>query len=94
MNKRTKKYNEEFRAMKFLILQRDNFRCLKCNDYTSSSELDVHHIIRRSTGGLNAPANLITLCRMHHDEIHSMASEKGKLECRNTLERFYGYNYF
>ncbi len=33
--------------------------------------LSRHHIRYRSEGGTNDPCNLITLCRKHHDWVHS-----------------------
>jgi len=33
--------------------------------------LDIHHIIERSRGGTNDPANLTTLCRVHHQAHHA-----------------------
>src|SRR5262249_31513841 len=32
--------------------------------------VDLHHILPVSQGGTNAPENLITLCRAHHQEHH------------------------
>jgi hypothetical protein len=33
--------------------------------------LHVHHIVYRSEGGTHAERNLITLCDVHHDLMHS-----------------------
>jgi hypothetical protein len=33
--------------------------------------LDPHHVLRRSQGGPDTPENLVTLCRAHHDWVHT-----------------------
>lgn len=37
----------------------------------------MHHVIYRSEGGPDRSYNLLTLCRMHHEEVHS---DKGKYQ--------------
>lgn len=32
--------------------------------------LEVHHIVHHVEGGENNPDNLVTLCNLHHDEVH------------------------
>lgn len=32
--------------------------------------LEVHHIVHHVAGGANTPDNLVTLCNLHHDEVH------------------------
>jgi len=53
-------------------LKRDNSRCRVCG---SSQALHVHHILYRSEisveDGRDELWNLITLCMMHHDMMHS-----------------------
>jgi 5-methylcytosine-specific restriction endonuclease McrA len=40
-------------------------------DVACWGRLDPHHILRRSQGGQDTPANLVTLCRAHHDWVHA-----------------------
>ena len=49
----------------YAILKRDRFRCQVpgCN---CRRNLHIHHIIWRSKGGTDDPANLIVLCVKHH----------------------------
>ncbi|MHC9539747.1 MAG: HNH endonuclease [Vulcanimicrobiota bacterium] len=49
----------------YTILKRDRFRCQVpgCN---CRRNLHIHHIIWRSKGGTDDPANLIVLCTKHH----------------------------
>jgi len=49
------------------ILKRDAWRCQYCG---SMSELQVHHIRRRSRLGDDAEENLITLCAPCHKRLH------------------------
>jgi HNH endonuclease len=52
-------------SLRFRILQRDGFRCRLCGLARNDSpdvRLEVDHIVPRSRGGSNDPANLQTLC--------------------------------
>lgn len=59
------------------VLERDNFKC-RCCGWDSSERkdedprtlLELHHIEHHAEGGSNDPDNLITLCNVHHDEVH------------------------
>jgi 5-methylcytosine-specific restriction endonuclease McrA len=48
-----------------LVMQRDDFRCVKCNDdetvSVKVSELHTHHIQPLNLGGLDTMNNMITL---------------------------------
>lgn len=45
------------------VLKRDDYRCLKCGARPPDVELEVDHIVPVSGGGTNDLANLRTLCR-------------------------------
>jgi predicted nucleic acid-binding Zn ribbon protein len=60
------------------ILERDGYKCYICGKTT---ELHVHHIIRRSQGGEHKPENLITLCSSCHRTIESCSEEVAVLKC-------------
>jgi hypothetical protein len=47
------------------VIERDGYRCA-VPGCTSRRNLHEHHITFRSTGGSDAPANLVTLCAFHH----------------------------
>jgi hypothetical protein len=49
------------------VLRRDAWRCQSCGARTN---LQVHHIKRRSQGGQDTTANLITLCANCHRNQH------------------------
>lgn len=49
------------------IIARDG-RCRYCG---TVDNLHVHHIVYRSQGGGDEDTNLITLCLVHHDRVHS-----------------------
>lgn len=60
------------------VLTRDNFACRNCGwmykDLNRSDPrkfLELHHITHHVHGGQNIAENLITLCNVHHDEIHA-----------------------
>ncbi|RMG48818.1 MAG: HNH endonuclease [Acidobacteria bacterium] len=47
------------------IYERDGWRC-QSPGCTSRRNLEAHHVVYRSRGGDDAPENLVTLCRFHH----------------------------
>jgi 5-methylcytosine-specific restriction endonuclease McrA len=56
------------------ILERDGWRCQTCG---RSTNLDVHHVKRRSALGDDTEANLITLCRECHRVLHGAPPPSG-----------------
>ena len=56
------------------VLQRDRYRCTRCNVRKSTRELDCQHVIPRDEGGGDQLSNLLTLCEPCHDwvEIHEL----------------------
>lgn len=69
-------------ALSKKIRRRDNWRCQAACGCTALPT--VHHVIPRSEGGSNDPANLITLCALCHDEIENTAIR--------TLAEIYAYD--
>lgn len=60
-------------------LTRDGFCCRKCGwsqmevkEGDPRHFLELHHIIHHAKGGGNSVENLVTLCNVHHDEIHRL----------------------
>lgn len=59
------------------VLQRDHFCCRVCGwkrEMASADDprrfLELHHIIGHKDRGENTVDNLVTLCNVHHDEVH------------------------
>lgn len=59
------------------VLVRDDFKCRRCgwsvedrNPMGKRQFLEVHHIIHHVKKGTNDPENLVTLCNVHHDDLH------------------------
>ena len=50
------------------VLRRDDWRCQSCG---AMSNLEVHHKQFRSHAGQDSEENLITLCVMCHEKMHS-----------------------
>jgi len=48
--------------LRWIILERDGFRCQACGAHSRDTLLHIDHIRPVSAGGLNEPTNLRTLC--------------------------------
>jgi hypothetical protein len=59
------------------VLRRDDYECSKCgwsHDLWNPSDprhLEIHHVEQHAKGGPNTPENLVTVCTICHDVIHS-----------------------
>jgi len=67
---------KEWKSVETKIKKRDGYTCRSCGLRVN---LTVHHILPRDEGGTEIPDNLITLCRVCHDEIEECGF-KTKLE--------------
>ena len=63
--------NYGFANARAYVLARDNHTCQHCKGKSKDSKLEVHHIVFRKNGGSDEASNLITLCKAHHDDLHS-----------------------
>lgn len=64
--------------VRIAVLERDGFACTQCGwtrDALRPDDprklLELHHVIRHVDKGENSPENLVTLCNVHHDQIHA-----------------------
>lgn len=65
-------------AVRVQVLERDGFSCQVCGwtrQQASKDDprrlLELHHIQEHVKGGRNEVSNLLTLCNVHHDEVHA-----------------------
>lgn len=63
--------NYGFANTKAYVLDRDNHTCQHCKGKSKDGKLEVHHIVFKRDGGSDEASNLITLCKTHHDDLHS-----------------------
>lgn len=61
---------KDFYNTKAYVLHRDNYKCRSGRKTKHSKKLHVHHLVFRSQGGSDSPANLLTLCIDCHDSLH------------------------
>lgn len=63
--KHRNKYAEEIGRNRFVIFERDSFKCIYCGKTTEEyeTELTVDHIIAQANGGQDIAENLITSCK-------------------------------
>lgn len=64
-------YNYGFANTKAYVLDRDNYRCQNKKCTSKCKKLEVHHIVFRRNNGSDEASNLITLCKVCHDDLHS-----------------------
>jgi len=64
-------------AVRVAVLQRDGFKCVECgwsramlSPDDPRKMLELHHKQHHKDKGQNTVENLVTLCNVHHDEIH------------------------
>lgn len=72
---------KDFYNVKQFVLARDGYACRSGQKGTHSKTLHVHHVVFRSQGGGDAPANLTTLCKTCHEALHAgplVLAKKGK----------------
>ena len=69
----------DWHTVRLSILERDGWRCTKCG---RAGSLEVHHVTPLENGGHPTdPANLVTLCRDHHQLEHrGRGMTEGRLE--------------
>jgi ATP-dependent DNA helicase RecQ len=82
---RTDATERHWREVRAIVLARDKRRCKGCGELCPDGEADVHHLVPRAAGGVDAPANLITLCDGCHAARHP--NLQGTL-ARRVIERW------
>jgi hypothetical protein len=78
-NREPKNWHEIRRA----VLERDNYRCFRCEIYDRRM-LSVHHLLPRSEGGGENMENLVSLCNECHNFV-----EVNNLRTRADIEGSY-----
>ena len=61
---------DDWLRIRAAVLARDGSRCTSCGIAVASADADIHHLVPRAAGGLDDPANLITLCDGCHAARH------------------------
>lgn len=79
-------------SIRVRVLERDDFSCQCCGWSSTNLKkgdprtlIELHHIEHHSEGGSNEVENLITLCNIHHDQVHKR-DLNGKDEFFSWLE--------
>ena len=68
-----------------IVYERDSYTCVLCERPAS----ECHHVVHRSLGGRDTPANLVAVCRLHHLVLHGMAGEPGDMSAARAKVREY-----
>ncbi|MFX1250469.1 MAG: RNA-guided endonuclease IscB [Promethearchaeota archaeon] len=59
-----------YENIKSYVRARDKHTCQLCKGKIKDPRLECHHLIPRTDGGTDISANLITLCKSCHDQVH------------------------
>jgi len=65
--KTPRKTATRWRRLATRVLDRDGYQCQLC----SARGVEAHHITMRSRGGRDTMENLITVCRLCHEDVHA-----------------------
>ncbi len=76
--------SSDWPAIRAVVLERDNFKCVECGKDLARDGGHVHHVMPRALGGSDEPSNLISLCQICHASVHP--NLQGRL-ARRMLER-------
>lgn len=64
--------------VRIIVLERDHFACRHCGwtreqlrQEDPRKFLELHHLEHHKNGGMHTVENLITLCNVHHDQVHA-----------------------
>lgn len=82
--------DDDTRRGRFLILNRDDFRCIYCgkSSIEDKAELHVDHIVPRKKGGISKAVNLVTACRQCNLEKGAMVlSEENKMRIIEVIRQ-------
>ena len=63
--------NYGYANTKAYVLTRDGYTCQHCKGKSQDHRLEVHHLVFRSEHGSDEEANLLTLCKTCHDDLHA-----------------------
>jgi len=74
-----------------VVHARDNGRCRRCGLKVSLAECHIHHLVRKSKGGMHSFNNLVTLCRDCHALMPDHEGMKADLYYQSVGERVYYY---
>lgn len=78
---RKKEYADSWKASSKKSRTLYRGRCARCN---STDDLETHHIIPVSKGGVDKQTNLITLCGRCHDKRHKHKRKQKRKQKRTT----------
>lgn len=76
-------------AVRVEVLERDGHKCRICGwEYDQKKPgdprnfLELHHLEHHVKGGENTVENLVTLCNVHHDQVHSSDAKGREIEAK------------
>ena len=81
--------NKKYTQWRNKVLEKDEYKCQKCNKYCeSTSELETHHIYSFSEHPHRRYdiQNGITLCKKHHRKFHRIYKHHGRYELNEFLQ--------
>lgn len=91
-HKQTKKTDIP-KKVKIAVWNRDNYRCIFCNEQVEWNYANAH-FIPRSAGGLGIEENIFTACEnCHREQDNGLNTIEYTLEAEEYLRAYYGSNW-
>ncbi|MFX1534419.1 MAG: HNH endonuclease, partial [Promethearchaeota archaeon] len=76
-----------YENMKSYVRARDNYSCQLCQGKSQEARLECHHLVPRTEGGTDIPANLITLCQDCHRQVHQGLKQLSPRTIKASISR-------
>lgn len=76
-----------YENIKSYVRARDQHTCQLCKGKSQDLRLECHHIVPRTEGGTDIPANLIALCKTCHDQVHEGAKRLSTRTIKASIKR-------
>ncbi|MFX0095545.1 MAG: RNA-guided endonuclease IscB [Candidatus Hodarchaeota archaeon] len=76
-----------YENLKSYVRARDKHTCQLCKGKSQDPCFECHHIVPKTDGGTDIPANLITLCKTCHTQVHSGLTKLSARTIRTSITR-------
>ncbi|MFX0066181.1 MAG: RNA-guided endonuclease IscB [Candidatus Hermodarchaeota archaeon] len=76
-----------YENIKSYVRARDQHTCQLCKGKSQDPHLECHHLVPKTAGGTDIPANLIVLCQTCHDQVHNGSKRLSTRTIKASISR-------